>query len=211
MPPLPIAPNILRVTHTGTYGSAKWANVFHLRFSGGPPGQTDLNTLAGALATQWGTNIKALCNTTVSMTGTEVVDLSSYSGLTANSAVSQTGTVAATAVLPANVALVVSFKISRRYRGGHPRMYLTGQNGTNTTSATQWTGAWATTATAAFEAWRTAINALTYASLGTIRLVNLSYYSGKVLRASPWPDDVNSCIVHGRVDTMRRRLGKETA
>lgn len=211
MPALPDAPNILRATYTGTYGGAKWANVFHLRFTGPTPGQTDLNLLATALATAWGNNLKSLVNSNGSLTNTTVVDLSSVNGLVATDATTIAGTGLGTTALPASVALVCSFKIARRYRGGHPRMYLTGQNSDKTSNQTNWLGTWITTATAGFNAWRVAINALTYTSMPTIALVNLSYYSNKVLRPVPFYDPVSNCIVHSRIDTMRRRLGKEIA
>lgn len=211
MPPLPIALNVIRCSYTGTYAGAKWANVFHVRFSGGPPGQTDMNSLALALRGAWDTNIKPLVVTTASLSSTTCVDLSSYSGLVSTDATSSSGTASATNQLPASVALVASFKISRRYRGGHPRMYLTGQSAPNTTNATNWGPGWITTTTTAMAAWRTAINALTYTSMGTLALVCLSYYSGGVLRATPFADPVTSVVVHNRIDTMRRRLGKELA
>lgn len=197
--------------YSGTYGSAKWANVFHVRYAPGPPSQADFNSLATGLRTAWNTNIKALMGATCILTQTQCIDLSSNTGLQSQDSTSVTGTAVGGTALPANVALVVSLKIARRYRGGHPRMYLTGQGANNTVNAQNWLGAWATSAQAAMEAWRTAVNALTFASMTTIQVVNLSYYTGKVLRVSPTFDTITGVAVHTRVDTQRRRLGKELA
>lgn len=209
MPALPLALNVIRCNYTGTFGGSKWANVFHVRFTGPTPGQTDMNSLALALRNAWDSNIKPIVVSQVVLNSTTCVDLSSYSGLVSTDGTSSTGTVLTASQLPASVALVASFKIARRYRGGHPRMYLTGQTQTNTSNATNWLSGWVTTTTTAMSNWRTAINTLTYASLGNISLVALSYYSGGVLRASPFVDPISNVIVHSRIDTMRRRLGKE--
>jgi hypothetical protein len=209
MPALPDASQIVRVSYNGTYGGAKWANVFHVRYSPGPPTQADMNSLATGLAAAWTSALAPLHSATVSMSGTTVVDLSSNVGLVGTDATLRAGTASTTTNLPANVALVGSFKIARRYRGGHPRMYLTGQLGANTTNTTTWIPAWVTSTSNGFTSWRTAINALTYTSMPTINLVNLSYYSHGALRGTPVWDYVSSIVVHNRVDTMRRRLGKE--
>lgn len=209
MPPLPHAANIVRCAYSGTYGSGKWANIFFVRFTGGPPGQADFNNLATGLTTAWSNNIKALVNTGCSLTATNITELTSEFGLQAGNGTVVAGTGSATASAPANVALTVSFKIARRYRGGHPRMYLTGQIGGNITGSTTWAPAWITTVSTAMEAWRVAVNALTFTSMPSIQLVNLSYYSGHNLRATPLADVVNGVQVHTRVDTQRRRLGRE--
>lgn len=209
MPALPLAPNIIRCSYTGTYAAAKWANVFHVRFTGPTPSQTDMNALATGLRNAWDTNLKAIVSGSGTLNTTTCVDLSSSSGLVSTNATASNGTLVNTTNLPASVALVASMKIARRYRGGHPRMYLVGQTGVNTVNATSWTGAWITTTSTAFAAWLTAVNALTFTSMPTITLVCLSYYAGGTLRATPFADPVSSIVVHSRVDTMRRRLGKE--
>lgn len=209
MPALPDATNILRCTYSGTYGGSKWANVFHLRFATGNPGQADLNSLATGLRNAWNTGIAPIVGSGCQLTNTTVVDLTSNTGLVGASSATATGTNAGTQALPANVALVISFKIARRYRGGHPRMYLTGMYGVNTANNTSWTAAFVTSAGTNAAAWLSACNALTFTSMPTLQVVNLSYYTNNVLRPSPVWDVIGSVQVHSRVDTMRRRLGKE--
>lgn len=209
MPALPPATNILRCVYVGTYQGAKWANVFHVRFAPGPPTQPDMNTVATQLRSAWLTNLGPLMTGQASLSSTTVTDLSSNLGLVGSNTSSAAGTGSTVAPLPANVALVGSFKIGRRYRGGHPRMYLTGQWQGNTTNANNWTSAWITTAGTDFNAWLAAVNAITTSSMTTIQLVNLSYFTGNALRPTPVFDTIGSVVVHPRIDTMRRRLGKE--
>lgn len=211
MPALPDAAGVIRCVYSGTYGAAKWANVFHMRFPSGNPGQADMNSLATGLRNAWDTNIKSVVNTSCTLTQTSLVDLTSNTGLQAVNSTSSTGTRSSGVALPANTALVVSMKIARRYRGGHPRMYITGQSVGDTSGNTNWTGALLTLAATQFEAWRVACNALTFTSMPTLQLVNLSYYSNLVLRPVPAVDVITGVAIHTRVDTQRRRLGKELA
>lgn len=205
---LPYANGIARCVYSGTYGGGKWANVFHVGFATYPGSAADMASLATALRTAWDSNIKALCVASVQLTTTTVTDLTSAYGQGGIDTTTSTGTYAGTA-LPSSTACAVSFKIGRRYRGGHPRMYLPAGSVSSITNNTNWLGAFITLVTNAMAAWRTAVNALTYASTGNVRLVCLSYYSGKVLRAVPQPDDVYDLGVHQRIDTQRRRLGRE--
>lgn len=170
-----------------------------------------MNSLALALRNAWNTNLAGLFSTAVTMTQTSLTDLTSNTGLQAVNTTSAAGSFVSTTQMPANVALVISLKIGRRYRGGHPRMYLTGQCQVNTVNNQNWTGTWLTTVGTQTAAWLTAVNALTYASMPTITLVNLSYYTGGVLRGTPAWDNITSIATHTRVDTQRRRLGKEIA
>lgn len=209
MASLPPAGNIFRCVYSGTYGGAKWANVFYVRYAPGPTAQADVTALAGGLRGAWNTSIKPCVSTAASLTQTVVTDLSSDTGLTGVDNTTTAGGNAGSTALPASVALTVSMKIARRYRGGHPRMYLVGQITTNTTNQTNWTPAWITTVGTNMEAWRQAVNALTYPSMTVIQLVNLSYYSNKALRPQPTFDTITGIAVHSRMDTQRRRLGKE--
>lgn len=168
-----------------------------------------MTSLATGLRNAWNTNIAPVVHTSASLTNTSVTDLTSNLGLVGVNSTSAAGTQSSTAPMPANVALVASFKIGRRYRGGHPRMYLVAQTTANTTNSNNWLPAWITSSTTNLTAWMTAVNALTYSSMATIQLVNLSYYIGNALRPTPTFDTISGVQIHSRVDTMRRRLGKE--
>lgn len=209
MPSLPNASRVIRCVYSGTYGGAKWANVFNVQSANTGLTNADAVILATGLVAAWDARLKPIHSTGVFLTNCTVVDLTSTSGAQAALGANVQGTSGAASPMTANVALVGSMKINRRYRGGHPRMYLTGQATANTQTNTSWTSTWVNTTSTAFTNWRSDVNALTTASSGSITLVCLSYYSDKVLRAIPQVDAVTSIVVHSRVDTQRRRLGKE--
>lgn len=209
MPTLPSAAKILRCTYSGTYGSTKWVNVFHLRYTGTLTTQADADSITASLQSAWASNIASLVHTTCSLTQTTLQDLSSLTSPQSVNSTPHAGSSASAYNMPANVALVVSFKIGRRYRGGHPRMYVPAQVQNNTVNSNQWTGTWVLTAKNAMTAWVGALNAITTTGITLSEAGSLSYYSGHALRPTPVFDPYILTVVHSRVDTMRRRLGKE--
>lgn len=209
MPTLPAANHVLRCTYTGTFGASKWVNVFHAQYAGGPISQSDIDSVTAALSSAWNTSLGPLISTSATLQHTTAQDLTSLTGVQSDNATSHAGSAVATQIAPANVALVLSFKIARRYRGGHPRMYLTGQLTTQMQNQNAWLPTYVTTATTNANAWITAVNAITTTSITTLALCNLSYKSGGAVRPVPVVDLISRAVVHGRVDTMRRRLGKE--
>lgn len=206
---LPYANNIIRCVYSGTYSGSKWANVFHVRGAAGPISAADAASLATNLRTAWDTNLKALLPSNGALTGVSVVDLSSAYGNAGADTTTVAGTKTTAGAMSASIATCVSFKIARRYRGGHPRMYLTGNLTTETNNAITWTNAWITAVSTAMANWRTAINALTLTSTGALYLCSLSYYADSVLRTTPLANDITDIAVHTRIDTQRRRLGRE--
>jgi hypothetical protein len=121
--------------------------------------------------------------------------------------------------LPPGTALVIKFKTPRRYRGGHPRAYMTGLIREGMTNPSEWLPAymanWAT-------AWSTFIGQLVATTPGSINWsgqVNISYFAGfhnvtypsgrvrsvPTLRAVPVIDSVLSYSVNPRPASQRRR------
>jgi hypothetical protein len=200
---------VIRVVLSGTYSSAKWANVLHARYPGTGLTIADANTLCGNFISTWSTTLGTLQEQSSLLTQVQITDLTSTSAAQGQSTANAAGSGGLGSGLPANVALVLSWKILRRYRGGHPRTYITAQRSTNTTLNTTWSGGWQTSALAAARAFRTAVNAMTTTSSGTLVMCNLSYYTGRELRPTPVADDITDAAVHTRIDTQRRRLGKE--
>lgn len=219
MPPLPPAPQILRLQLLGTQTPAKWMNGFYIRMAGIAPPSGDLNTVAAAIGGFWTTRIAPQVHTGISLTTVNLIDLSSATANTGTDSTVRNGTRAVTTQLPANAAMVVSFHIARRYRGGHPRIYLTGLASTDLASVTTWSNTIITNVQTAFTNFMTDINLYAApASVGALQLGNLSYYLGydrttrrSALRPSPLFSPFDRVAVHTRLDTQRRRLGKETA
>lgn len=213
---------VLRITLVGQNQGATWMNTFYLQ--GTQPFGADpapVNTLLTTIFSGWGTNIAPLCNPLVSLTEARAADLTSRTALT--TAITPTavpGTRTGTP-LPTSAAMVLSWKIARRYRGGHPRVYIPAGNVADVTNGRTWAGAFVTSARAAATAWYTALDGLSI-STNNLDLICLSYYDGShktptnphpapVLRPNPVPFHVVSANVRTRVDTQRRRLGKETS
>lgn len=208
MPALPAATSVLRVRVAGTNQTTLWNNIFYLQYTGTAPQVGDLTTIAGSIATAWTTNIAPLCATSVALTEIDLTDLTSATAATSSTTVTGAGTRAGQA-LTTNVACVVSWAVNLRYRGGHPRNYMPAGVAADVTAGHLWAGAFVTAMLAGARGFRTALNAITFGS-STMHLILLSYYFNKVLRPSPLPITVTDAKVHGRVDTQRKRLGKES-
>lgn len=211
--PLPDVAGVVKIRLLGkTSGGTNWANVLHAKVTG-VLSQTTLNTCATSIRGYWLSDLAPLIVPTWSLTTVEITDLTTRSGAQGTDT---TGAAGASAGLtgPANLAACLTLKIPNRYRGGHPRMYLGGVPQTNTVDGVVWASGKATAYTAGGRAFLGHINALIVGST-TWQLCAVSYYH-KVggTEAYKTPPDVyivSDIVCHNRVDSMRRRLGKETS
>lgn len=211
--PLPFTDRGLKIAITGTYGTAKWANILHAQYTAGTPTAADLNTIASQFRLAWGTLQSTIVSSSSSITQVLVIDTGSVTGNSGldNVPVAGIGT-GASAV--ANIAMTLSWKIARRYRGGHPRSYLCGIVESAFLDQNHWVHANAAAVAGRGNTFIAAINALTYPSTGLLKLGSWSYYKGTdssgkpILRPTPVFDAFLSCAVDYRIDTQRRRLGK---
>lgn len=209
--PLPDAPGCLKVRLIGQQYGGKWVNVLHLKQTGATIDTAACNTIATAIRGYWATNFASLHYTNSSLQSVEVTDISSRTGAQGTDNTNVPGT-NASAGAPASVAACLTLKIANRYRGGHPRMYLAGVDASAYTPPGTFTPAKVTAYQAAGRAFRTALNAMIIGG-GVYQWVAVSYYH-KVggVNAYKVPPDVyviTDVVMHTRVDTMRRRLGKE--
>jgi len=184
-----------------------WNNIFHLQYAGGVPTSANLTSLLGSVAAAWAANFASLCQAGVTLTELQAADLASPTGATSTLAAAGVGTRAGTA-MPTQVALVISWKIDLRYRGGHPRSYLPAAVLADVTSGHLWTTAFVSEAQSAGQGFQGALNAIAVAPL-TFVMVAVSFFTQHALRPTPLVRPVVTALVHDRVDTQRRRLGKE--
>lgn len=215
MPPvlLPDVANGLRIRLIGTNQTRPWVNVLHARFTGSSPSLAELTTLAGSISSFWNTSVASTQHTSCQLTTVEVMDISSRTGNIATDNTARTGTGGSTSLCPVNVACCVSWKIGRRYRGGHPRIYVPASTISQVSNGSTWIPGYVTAVQTAWRAMRTSINA----AAGTnapYTLVNVSYYQANQgypndVRPIPVTDVIADAVVHNRVDSMRRRLGRE--
>lgn len=192
---------------------------FFVKYSGTAPTQAQLVTLCGSVITAWTNDLKSLANGECELTGVTIEDLSSSTAAVASVGAAVSGTLAG-GNLSGGTALVVSYEISRRYRGGHPRGYWPFGSSTTLNDAQDWTTGYVTSATSGFQAFFAAVLAAVWTGGGTLTQVNVSYFSGftvvtnpithrarnvPTLRGTPVVDTVNSLIVRGHPGSQRRR------
>jgi len=219
---LPNAANCLLVTLVGQNQGAVWNNTMHFR------GETALGTLTSAhlstfcdaVAAAWTTNIAPLCNPLVTLTDVNAIELTTrtsptfYSHLTTASPGTRTGT-----PLLTSASVCISWHINRRYRGGHGRIYVPAGNVADVTNGRTLASAFQISANSAAAAFHGQLQGLAINAI-PVQLIVLSYYESvpdpanppynmSVLRATPQPFEIVSAKVRTRMDTQRRRLGKE--
>lgn len=218
MAPLPPAPGVARIRFSGfntASGSTGGCRVFVTNGEDGGYSDSDVATIAIAMLAP---SVGVLTNSLVTMQSTAwtwstciVEDLTSDTAPSYEASGAISGTYSEPA-LPPQCAVALSWQISRRYRGGKPRTYIpaiptTAVGGDGSAALTSAYMTIAETAGDNFLTFLNAVSGLTHA----IHLCNVSYFSGLAPRISPQVDVTQSIVVHGRLDSQRRRSGKESA
>lgn len=207
MPPLPNAPNIILVRLKGAIQGTTWNNVFHLQYAGTGPSVADLQAVGAAINTSFVNQWIPLMSTSATYGGVDLADLTSpttsQASVTANATGTRTGT-----GLPASACVVTSWSANVRYRGGHPRTYWCVGITTDLSNPRTVAPTFVTAVNNASTAFRTMMNSQTWSG-ATNKMVVLSYVRDGVRLANPVPYTITGNSVHGRLDTQRRRLGKE--
>lgn len=195
---------------------------FFLHYSGTAPANADLVTFAQGIAGQYGTNLKALAHPDVTLVSVTCTDLTSSSGAIGVYASGTVGTRTGSP-LTANAALIISYQIARRYRGGHPRGYWPFGIAADISTEQTWGSTFLTTAKTDIDAFINAILAAGWTGAGTLTHVNVSYYSGftvvtnpvthrarnaPTLRGTPITDLVVARVPQALVGSQRRRIGR---
>lgn len=208
MPPLPVVPSVVKIIVKQSLASVSVYNVLHAYESSGSFWTTiDMQALANAVRSSWVTNVLPLQHSALTLGDVQVVDLSSETGGEATATGTSLGT-AAGAASPANACVCWSWKISRRYRGGHPRTYIAGLATGNVLNANSITPTHRTAHATAAAALRTAINAVS-TTTGNAQLCTVHYRRANAQLAIPLVSVINSVSVDDRIDSQRRRLGRD--
>lgn len=210
MPPLPPLPGAVRIRIQQSMAGVNLQQVQHAIRSGAqvPWTQADVDVLAGNVRAVWVNNFIPLQVTALTLGSVVVEDLSSATGPVGTATGSTAGTDAG-APLSANAAACISWKINRRYRGGHPRMYVGGIAQTRLSNANTWLPAFVTAVDAAAEAFRTAVNATVLSGGGNAQLAVVHYRANGLPLVPPQASLISSAVVDTRVDSQRRRLGRD--
>lgn len=219
MPALPAVPSVLKCSIQHLFGGVPVYVHEYLRYSGSPPAQADASAIANSIKSAWSSNLAALCHPSVVYQTTVVTDLNSATGGQGQSNGTVAGTLSGFA-MTSNDAFLVNRHIQRRYRGGKPRQYWPFGVIASVNDPQHWTSTFITTVTAAYNAWITALSAITWGSTSISGPVNVSYYQGFTsvqnpstgrwhnvpkLRATPVVDVITSSSMNSRIATQRRR------
>lgn len=208
MPALPDVNKVLKIQFTGTYGIAPWANVMHMRYAGSAPTNSELNTMAADVESIYAARLLPVMSDAVTLAETIITDLTSSTASVGTFTSADTGGNSNANALNAGVAIVGSWKIHRRYRGGHPRTYLVGMTANNLADTQHFSGAFVADVLAGFQDFLTDMNALTEGAVDPFELGQVSYYTEGSLRVTPVFDPFLDVAVDTRVDSQRRRNGR---
>jgi len=216
MPPRPPLANTTKfeVLWAGPNGT-KATNIMYALYASPLTTPTQLGNAASqyfvSLIGTAGGNIPTLYPSSWSIVQVSALD---NTGATENVAI-QAGPVPGTATgnaLPPNCSTAVSWSIPAHYRGGHPRMYLPGVPESAITAP----GSNELTST-----WRSALSAFGHAFLAEFlatvaggvagQLGTIAFHRNNVPLTTPVFYPYSGGAIHGRLDSQRRRLGKESA
>jgi len=218
MPALPAVAKVVRCDLRYSLGvDSNVENRLFFSYAGALS-QTDAQTFAGLVRAQWIAHPMVQLATTLTLFQTEVTDLTSSTAAQALDTTTGAGA-NANAAAPNGVAFIAKFKLARRYRGGHPKVYLPGATGNNIATGAVWNGTYANSVMTAFAAGIGAIAGGAPAGMGAITHVNVSYFLGfhnvtlpsgrtvsrPTLRVAPVVDAVISYAFNPNVASQRRR------
>jgi hypothetical protein len=199
---------MLKVVVHGTHLTHPYVNSFHVKFTGSIPDQNTANSIAEALVAQYWTAFGPVLSTLTVHTISQAIDLSTRTSFVGNAVAAHAGSHAGGGGLIASTAVCMSQVIQARYRGGHPRMYLPLGDASWISNGSTILPTNLTAYQAAGAAFKSGVDGLATAGL-TYKLWAVRYWDQHQLLVTPQTYPVNSVTTHSRVDSMRRRTGKE--
>lgn len=216
MPPLPAVPNVAKIISSSLMEDSPSENIFHMLWSGATPNAATLAAyLTDVWAPAWDIVFAAEAPSSAATVQHEAIDLTSAMGASAvvadTTAGGRTGDFA-----PASAAVLASWEIDRRYRGGHPRTYFPfGTAGTYEGSSNRdWSAAFIADVQTKLNTFLASVQGHDISGTEFSTLVNVSYYDKVITptppyrRVTPQVDTITSVIVRTRICSQRRRLGK---
>lgn len=208
MPALPFVPSVCKVVFKGNIQGAVCDNVMHVRFNTDFLSAAQAVAIANGMANAYKTSFQASLANQYTLTETDVIDLGGEFGNSGSSSTSFGGT-NSPSVNPMNVAMCVGWTIGRHYRGGHPRTYFAGTSPSDQTNATTWQASTVSRWLAAAQGFITAVAAISTGVPAPLSLVCVHYRKSGALLATPLVDPIVGATVDSRIDSQRRRLGKD--
>lgn len=219
MPALPPVPNVVRFTLTQSLSEdVDVVNKFYIRYTHAAPTNAELVTWAGTTLADWETHMAPQLSHQLTLTEVTIEDLTSATSAVGSAVGTEAGTDPGES-LPGGSAFVIQEHIARRYRGGHPRIYLAGIPNTKLFDLQSWDPTWRDATAVAWRDFVADVIAHDPVTGGGDQAVNVSYYhgftnvtypSGRVrpvptLRSSPVVDVINGYGANPKVASQRRR------
>jgi len=215
----PVPSTLQIVLKYTTSSSGNLINRIFMTYSGSAPTPTQLNTLAGAIASAWTTDMAPVTDANTELVNVQITDLTSPTSAQGAAASTATGTRSGTQ-LPAGAAALLNYTISRRYRGGKPRTYLYAGVAGDLSTAQTWTAGFISALHAAWTSFINATAVAVWTGGGTLAQVNVHRYASfenqaygtpTKYRRIPTPlvppvtDAITAFAVNPKVASQRRR------
>lgn len=186
-------------------------NIIQWGITSAPPpySSSELTHLATVWQTDWAP-IAAFTTTDNTIVGTRCTDFGEDTGLSEFVSAGGTGT-ETPPTLPVQCAAEISWKINRRYRGGHPKSFLSAIAEARQTLNRQFTSGFTTALDSAVGTFLGNINGETVvrgASSYLVNMVNRSLFSGGAERSTLLLDDVVGVGIQSIIASQRRRRGR---
>jgi hypothetical protein len=193
---------------------------FYLQYTGTEGDPADLDAYATLIHSTFIDNVAAEMHEDLSLIRVELTDLTTVTAPIGLDTSSDPGTATGDPV-PLSAAVVSSYVISRRYRGGHPRGYWPLGAGAVLTNPQRWDSGFIASCQTNIDAFFTGVFASPWSGAGSVSHVNVSYFEGftvvtdpitgrarnvPTLRGTPVVDAVVATVARLRVGTQRRRL-----
>ena len=207
--PLPSVPNVIRCAVRTILGDDNdCLNIYHLKANdAGPYAPGDLLTIATDFLSIWAANFFPLLSESLSLASATAKDLTIEDGAEATFVPSPDSGAITGNVLPANVALCVSWKESLSYRGGHPRSYLPGIPASEQSDAQHVSNTYANNVQAAANTFIGDIAGHTWPiDTGQLLLCVVHYRLNDTVQVPPKTELIMSALCNTRYDSQRRRL-----
>jgi hypothetical protein len=202
-----IPPTFAKCVVSGTTQGHRWAQVFYLALTGSGVTSTDLESLCDSIKAAWTTSIAPQLEQTCILTGVQITYIPSAGNeVIGVKAYSQAGGISTGPIQDAGASAVVSWKIGAYYRGGHPRSYVTGVPAAKVTTGSALTSAYVTSLTAAWEAFRVALNTMTATHVTSVIMGTISFARDKAWRVTPLFFPYQSVLVSPTLGSQRRRI-----
>lgn len=191
---------------------------FYIGYTGTAPTNSDLNEFCEDVSNDFTTDLKALMhpdNQLVEVTAEDLTNNTSAVGF-------WSGTIAGSRsghTLPGGACVVASYKIPRRYRGGHPRGYWPLLSAEDLDGPNVWGASVIAGTQTDLNQFFTDVVAEGWTGAGTLSHLNVSYFQGftnvtfpsgrirpvPTRRGTPVTDTVSTVAVNPHVGSQRRR------